>query len=180
MWTNRLLDPLCDPDFYPCTWIFKVQFSNNHISGMVRWVDLERKECESDTMLDPLCNLARLAIWVCPWATAHNKYIGQVMGWCRTVTLFNLLAYRWAVHFPIYGLRGVFVLWMPCLLWCSIHNDTELYFKFLVCVFALCERLVLLVIIVYPIRGTHLVTEMWRLTSWIWSLTSWILLPDPN
>ena len=35
-------------------------------------------------------------------------------------------------------------------------------------------------IIVYPLRGTQLVTEIWRLTSWLRRLTSWILLRCPS
>ena len=35
-------------------------------------------------------------------------------------------------------------------------------------------------VIVYPLRGTQLVTEIWRLTSWIRRLTSCILLRGPS
>ena len=58
----RMLDPLHDFDLWfhpwPWTWIFKVKFSNSHISGMGGSINMERKGCESDTiMLDPLYNL---------------------------------------------------------------------------------------------------------------------------
>ena len=35
----------------------------------------------------------RLAIWACPWATGHTKCICQVMGWCKTFTVFNMWAH---------------------------------------------------------------------------------------
>ena len=38
----------------------------------------------------------------------------------------------------------------------------------------------MLMFIVYPLRGTQLVTEIWRLTSWIRRLTSCILLRGPS
>ena len=31
------------------------------------------------------------AQWACSGATVHGKYIGQVMGRCETVTVYNLL-----------------------------------------------------------------------------------------
>ena len=58
-------------------------------------------------MLDPLCNLAGLAIGACSWAQAHTKYIGQVMGSCRTVKIFSLCAHLWAVHSLINGLGSI-------------------------------------------------------------------------
>ena len=46
IWVDRLLDPLCDFDFWPhpwsWTWILKVKFSNRHISGMGGPIDKEQ------------------------------------------------------------------------------------------------------------------------------------------
>ena len=81
---SGFLEPLWPwPLTLPMTldWIFKVKFWNDHISRMEGSIDLERKRCESGMILDPLCNLG-LAIWACMWATAHTRYIGQIMGWC--------------------------------------------------------------------------------------------------
>ena len=36
------------------------------------------------------------------------------MGRCETLAISNLLANEWAIRSPIYGLRGVVVLWTPC------------------------------------------------------------------
>ena len=88
------------------TLYFWVQIFNSHILRMGRSIDLEWKRCELDTMLD--------AQWACSWATMHDKYIGQAMDWCETVTVSNLLAHEWPVISLIYGLRGVVVLWTPC------------------------------------------------------------------
>ena len=61
MWVDRLLDQLYGLDLWthpwPWTWIFKVEFSNSHISGIGRQINLEWKGCWQDTVLDPLCNL---------------------------------------------------------------------------------------------------------------------------
>ena len=63
----------------------------SHILGMGRSIDLEWKRYELDTMLDTQ--------WASSWATVHHdKYIGQVMGGCETVTVSNLLAHEWPVH----------------------------------------------------------------------------------
>ena len=61
---------------------FQGQIFNSHILRMGRSIDLEWKRCELD------------AQWACSWATVHGKYIGQVMGWCETVTVYNLLAHE--------------------------------------------------------------------------------------
>ena len=88
--------------------------SNKHIWGMGGSVDLEQKRRESDTLwltMQP-CGTWKRAF---PWATVHTKYTAQVIGWCRTVTVFNLWAHLWTVHSLIYGLRGVVVIWTMCL-----------------------------------------------------------------
>ena len=64
------------------------------------------------------------AQWAFSSAIVHSKYIGQVMGRCKTVTVSNLLAHECAVHSLIYGLRGVVVLWMPYVFW-NIFSTTS-------------------------------------------------------
>ena len=65
---------------------FQGQIFSSHILGMGRSIDLEWKRCELNTMLG--------AQWACSWATEHDKYIGQVMGQCETVTVSNLLVHE--------------------------------------------------------------------------------------
>ena len=62
------------------------QIFSSHILGMGRSIDLEWKRCELNTMSD--------AQWACSWATVHGKYIGQIMGRCETVTVYNLLVHE--------------------------------------------------------------------------------------
>ena len=69
---------------------FQGQIFYSHILGMRRSIDLEWKRCELDGMFD--------AQWACSWATMHDKYIGQVMERCETVTVSNLSADEWTVH----------------------------------------------------------------------------------
>ena len=69
---------------------FQGQIFDSHIVTMERSIDLEWKRCELDTMLD--------AQWACCWAPVHGKYLGQVMVWCETLTVSNLLAHEWAIH----------------------------------------------------------------------------------
>ena len=40
------------------------------------------------------------------WATLHGKYIGQVMGQCKTVTVSNLLAHESGCPFTDLGAEG--------------------------------------------------------------------------
>ena len=42
---------------WPLTRIVKVKFSESYIPETGGTLDIERKGCESDTMLDPLCQL---------------------------------------------------------------------------------------------------------------------------
>ena len=86
-WTHCDLDLLTLP--MTLDWIFRVKFWNSHISRMEGSIDMEQKVCKSGMMLDLLRNLG-LAIWACMWATAHTRYIGQVMGWYKTVEVSNL------------------------------------------------------------------------------------------
>ena len=43
-----------------------------------------------------LCNLG-LAMWACPWATAHTKCIGRVMSWWKTCRPINGLSILWSM-----------------------------------------------------------------------------------
>ena len=69
---------------------FQSQIFNSHILGMGRLIDLEWRRCELDTMLDTQ--------WACSWDTVHGNYIGQVMGWCETRKVSNLLAHKWTIR----------------------------------------------------------------------------------
>ena len=70
------------------TFDLRCQHFGSHIFRMGRSIDLWCKRCELDIMLD--------AQWACSGATVHGKYIGQVMGRCETVTVYNLLALGFA------------------------------------------------------------------------------------
>ena len=47
MWIDRMLDPLCELELWPWTWIFKVKFWISCIGGMGGLTDMEWKWCES-------------------------------------------------------------------------------------------------------------------------------------
>ena len=47
MWIDRILDPLCELELWPWTWIFKVKFWSSCIGGMGGLTDMEWKWCES-------------------------------------------------------------------------------------------------------------------------------------
>ena len=69
---------------------FQGQIFHSHIFGMQRSIDLESKRCELDTMLD--------AQWTCSLATVHDKYFGQIIVRCETLTVSDLLAHDWAIR----------------------------------------------------------------------------------
>ena len=68
MWIDRMLDPCCDFQCPPHTWlwpsIFKVKFWKSCISGMGGPIDMEWKRVWVDRMLHPLCDFQ---IWPQPW-----------------------------------------------------------------------------------------------------------------
>ena len=91
-WTHYATQTLNVTHELGLEFIFKIQFSNSHISGIGDSSDLKRQGCECDTMSDPLWKLG-LEIWDCPWAGAHTTYIGDVTGLGKTVTVSNLHAH---------------------------------------------------------------------------------------
>ena len=107
MRVDRLLDPPCGLDLWHHPWpwagIFKVKFSNSHLSGIGGPIDMEWKGCESDMILNPLCNLE---LWAQTWYdTEFVEFHGQIVkelyfrngctDWYETKWIWMVWPYPW-------------------------------------------------------------------------------------